>query len=100
MSYFPSPDSEFKDLLSRNWNVVTEVDYKKDYTVFDGAPCDWSREHGATHTLFCGDGPGRGTRPAKLLKTVLYVGVGEDEDGNIVWDKWTLIPSKTLRFLK
>ena len=74
---------------------VIEREYKKEHTVFQGAPCDWAAERGATHTLYCGEteGPfgtaGRGTRPAKLLKTVLYVGVDEADDA-IVWEKWSI----------
>jgi hypothetical protein len=33
--------------------------------------------------------PGTGTRPAKLLKTILYVGVDEADD-QIVWEKWEI----------
>ena len=75
---------------------VSEKQYGKSHEVFTGAPCEWSAQQGATHTLYCGEteGPygchGRGTRPAKLLKTVLYVGVDEDEAGEIVWEKWEI----------
>ncbi len=47
---------------------VREKQYGKQHDVFDGAPCEWSRERGATHTLWCGDGPGRGTRPAGITR--------------------------------
>jgi hypothetical protein len=33
--------------------------------------------------------PGTGTRPARLLKTVLYVGTDEENDA-IVWEKWQI----------
>jgi hypothetical protein len=72
------------------WSYVREREFKKGHDVFDGAPNDWSAERGATHTLDCGSGAGRGTRPARLLKTVLYVGVDEDADGQIVWEKWNV----------
>lgn len=58
------------------------------HTILEGPPCEWSRERGATHTLDCGEGIGRGTRPARLLKTVLYVGIDEDPTDTIVWEKW------------
>jgi len=68
---------------------VKELQYGRTHEVFAGAPCQWSLERGATHTLYCGEGFGRGTRPAKLLKTRLYVGVDEQED-RIVWHKWDI----------
>ena len=94
MSYQPLEDS----LRSSRSAVigVREKKYGKSHEVYEDAPCAWSAERGATHTLYCGevDGPygtpGRGTRPAKLLKSVMYVGVDEDEDGHIVWQKWAI----------
>jgi hypothetical protein len=68
---------------------VREKQYGKTHEVYDGPPCDWSKERGATHTLYCGEGLGRGTRPARLLKSVLYVGVDEADD-QIVWEKWQI----------
>ena len=50
---------------------------------------DWAKSQGATHTLITIDGD----RPARLLKTVAYIGVDEDEFGNCVWEKWQLTPS-------
>ena len=70
------------------WTLVREKEYKKLHDIFDGAPNEWCAVRGATHTLDCGEGLGRGTRPAKLLKTRLYVGVDENEYGDIVWEKW------------
>ena len=49
----------------------------------------WAKSQGATHTLITIDGD----RPAKLLKTVAYIGVDEDAYGNCVWEKWQLTPS-------
>lgn len=70
--------------------AVREKEYKRTHEVFEGAPCEWSAQRGATHTLWCGEGIGKGTRPAKLLKTRLYVGVDEKPDGFIVWEKWEI----------
>jgi hypothetical protein len=94
MSYYPLEDQ----LRARKTPItgVVEQDFKKEHTVFGGAPCEWSAEQGATHTLYCGETegrfgtPGRGTRPAILKKTVLYVGVDEDENGKVVWEKWNV----------
>jgi len=100
MSAFLSSDSPFyKELSPRSYSVVTEKEHGKDHTVFDDAPCEWSKARGATHTLYCGDGQGKGTRPAILKKTVMFVGTNEI-DNNIVWEKWNLISYKTLRFIK
>ena len=65
--------------------MVREKEYKKYHSVYDGAPCEWSLARGATHTLWISEF--QGTRPAKLLKTVLYVGTDEEND-EIVWEKW------------
>jgi len=70
--------------------IVTEQEFKHRHSVFEGAPDEWAENQGATHTLFCGTGIGEGTRPARLLKTRLFVGVDEDERGNIVWEKWII----------
>lgn len=74
---------------------VRERDHGKTHEVYEGPPCEWSQERGATHTLYCGElegpfaRPQTGTRPARLLKTVLYVGIDEADDA-IVWEKWTI----------
>ena len=94
MSYYPLEDS----LRARKTPIVgvREKEYGKTHDVYTGAPCDWSSEQGATHTLYCGETegkygiPGKGTRPAILKKTVLYVGTDEDEYGKIVWEKWDI----------
>lgn len=84
--------------------LVRELQYGKVHEVNGGAPCEWSKERGATHTLVTLEKLGHGvssedtkasrrsggTRPAKLLKTVMYVGIDETEDGNIKWDKWDI----------
>ncbi len=58
---------------------------------FDAAPCVWSRDRGATHTLLITNWrPGDRTRPARLLKTCAYIGVDE-VDNDIVWERWALV---------
>ena len=42
---------------------------------------------GADHALFMSDGT---KRTARVLKTVVYVAIDEDEYGNAVWDKWQI----------
>lgn len=92
-SYYPLEDA----LRARKTTVtgVTEKTYGKRHEVYQGAPCDWSAARGATHTLYCGETQGRfglphqGTRPARLLKTVLYVGTDEAND-QIIWEKWDI----------
>ena len=61
---------------------------KKVHEFYDCAPDQWSLDRGATHTLWLGEGLGKGTRPAKLKATVAYVGLDENEDGSIKWEKW------------
>lgn len=74
---------------------VVELTHKHTHEVFSGAPDGWAEARGATHTLYCGEGHLRGTRPAKLGKTVLWVGVDETStadgtDSKIVWEKWDI----------
>jgi hypothetical protein len=74
------------------YTQIIEITYKKWFDVWDFAPCTWSRDRGATHTLLVNDRPWMkcfSTRPARLLKTRLYVGVDEDAD-DIVWEKWDI----------
>jgi len=79
-----------------NVTIVRENSWGKRHEVREGAPCAWSAERGATHTLWLGEGPGRGTRPARLLKSRLYVGVDENEKGECVWERWEI--SSPLKF--
>ena len=86
----PSLNDYLNEFKGRDLTIVREKTWGKTHEIYAEAPCQWSRLQGATHTLFCGVGHGRGTRPAKLLKTRLYVGNDEDEHGAIVWEKWTI----------
>lgn len=80
-------------IVSDEKTVVKELDCGHNHVVTLGAPCQWSEDRGATHTLHTDEwnpttGKHGGTRPARLLKTVLYVGVDETPGGNIKWEKW------------
>jgi hypothetical protein len=73
----------------RDLTVVREREHGGSHDVYAEPPSPWAAGFGATHTLDCGEGHGRGTRPAILKKTVLYVGVDEKPDGEgIVWERW------------
>jgi hypothetical protein len=85
MSY-PILDS----LEGRYHSTVREKVYGHSHEIYNGAPCEWSAARGATHTLYCGEGPGKGTRPVRLKKTVMYVGVDELPGEIIKWDKWEI----------
>lgn len=52
----------------------------------DSEVSDWAKDRGATHSVETIDG----LRPIKLLKTVCYVMVDEDAEGNAVWAKWLI----------
>jgi hypothetical protein len=77
-------------LPGQQWTGVREQDHGNHFDVFAGAPCQWSADRGATHTLWLGEGMAEGSRPARLLKTVMWVGVDEDADGGLVWEKWAV----------
>ena len=68
--------------------IFQEKDFKKSHEFYSRPPNEWAAERGATHTLWLGEGCVKGTRPAKLKATVAYVGVDENEDGSIKWEKW------------
>ena len=84
---FPDQNAPQTKIPTGEWFSFRERDCQKNHDVFLGAPCEWSELQGATHTLDCGIGHGRGTRPAIMKKTVLYVGIDEHDD-KIVWEKW------------
>jgi hypothetical protein len=71
-------------------SIFREKECNRDHEVYNCPPDKWAADNGATHTLYIGkrDLHCCGTRPAKLLKTVLYVGVDEDNNGGIKWEKW------------
>ncbi len=51
-----------------------------------GAPCKWSEDQGATHSLHTMDG----YRPAQVFKTFALIGADEDEFGAISWERWQI----------
>lgn len=71
--------------------LFREKEFRLDHVVTQGAPCEWSHNLGATHTLHISqrhaDIAGA-TRPAILKKTRLLVGVDESPEGTIVWQRW------------
>ncbi len=66
----------------------TEKNYGNDFE-FKSVDCEWLKEQGCTHEIAVGGVHGSPYRGAKLLKTVVYVLVDEDENGN-VWEKWDI----------
>jgi hypothetical protein len=70
-----------------NYGIMCRIPKADIYHTFlPFPPSEWAQVQGATHTLCTIDGE----RPARLLKTVAYVGVDEDEYGNCVWEKWQI----------
>lgn len=74
-------------LLTGNGYYLKHLETKNNFNAVKGAPCDWAKDRGATHTLLLELG---GTRPLKLSKTRAYVGVDESDDGQIVWETWPI----------
>jgi hypothetical protein len=66
-----------------------ESEYKKTHEIYALPPSQWAAERGATHSLWCGDGHGRGTRPVIIKKTRILVGIDETIGGGIEWQTWT-----------
>jgi len=51
-----------------------------------GAPSEWAKERGSTHSLETIDGP----RPAQVYKTFALIGADEDEFGKVIWERWQI----------
>jgi hypothetical protein len=81
------------------FTIVRLRETKVKQEVFDAAPCVWSRDRGATHSLIITRDPHLNgpTRPARLLKTRLYVGIDE-VDNDIVWERWDIVPKPCFRW--
>lgn len=71
--------------------VLLDDSSRTKHEFFDAAPCVWSRDRGATHSLLITRDPDINgyTRPARLLKTCVYVGIDE-VDNDIVWERWAI----------
>ena len=74
-----------KQLQKYNISFVEKEVGLRHYCIL-GAPSDWAKERGATHTLETIDGP----RPAQVYKTFALIGVDESDFGNIVWSRWQI----------
>jgi len=75
--------------LDQNYvGAFKEREHGKSFEFDDKPPCDWSKGQGATHTVYVNDFIGANTRPAKVLKTVAYVGIDMTDEGGILWEKW------------
>jgi hypothetical protein len=68
--------------------LFREQSYKLTREIYATPPSQWASERGATHTLWCGVGHGRGTRPVIIKKTRILVGVDETPEGGIKWETW------------
>jgi hypothetical protein len=75
------------NLLTGAGYYFKHTETKHNFNAVKGAPCEWAKDRGATHTLLLEKG---GTRPLKIAKTRAYVGVDESDDGNIVWETWPI----------
>jgi hypothetical protein len=76
------------NLNKRPATFIQHKETKVCFHVISGAPSEWAKERGATHTLLSDRG---GTRPAILSSTVVRVGIDEDAEGNIVWERWPVL---------
>ncbi len=62
-----------------------EKEFKKEFEFIDRVD-EWGAKIGATHTVYTGCFSEE--RYAKVLKTVAYICVDEDENCQPVWEKW------------
>lgn len=63
-----------------------------DFVILRGAPSEWAKEQGATHSLLSEIG---GVRPAILGASRIKVAVDEDA-GSAVWETWNLKSSEDM----
>jgi hypothetical protein len=99
---FRTPFTRGEDLLLADINESFCTDHyfgcfkvpstQTHFDICTGAPCQWSCDNGATHTLLlpnckgvCGDSGMRGVRVARSR---IYVITDEDSAGNAEWSTW------------
>lgn len=87
MSFFPGSYDE-----NRAMGCFEEKEFGKyfEYRISDGTAegqGDWGIKHGFTHEIAICDGS---VRFANVKKTVVYVCVDSDEDGNPIVEKWNI----------
>ncbi len=85
--------AEITDFCTDHYFGYFKSSVDRGFDICAGAPCQWSLDNGATHTLLlpnchgiCGDSGERGVRVAKSR---IYVITDEDEFGKPVWSTWT-----------
>jgi hypothetical protein len=83
MSYAPSEVNEID-------GIFTEKEFGKPFEFVKGPGDAHGEEIGATHRIFVADVIGWPYRYAKVLKTVAYVAIDEDDEGCAVWEKWDI----------
>jgi hypothetical protein len=91
--------SLYNPLPGGSYGSFVEKDLKMVHDYIAHPPSKWAADRGATHSLIiykeqmtdhAGRMIGAATRPAIVKKTVAYIGVDEDESGDIVWEKWAI----------
>lgn len=84
---------DYRDCTDHFFGTFIESEFKKYHEICSGAPCDWSADQGATHTVLLRNVKGiagdSGMRGVKIAKSRIYVITDEDESGNAVWSTWT-----------
>lgn len=53
-------------------------------------PNEYAEMHGATHSICVNDIMSSPLRGAIVKKTVAYIMIDEDDNGNPVWEKWAI----------
>lgn len=84
--------AEIKDFCTDHFFGHFKLKEGRGFDVCTGAPCQWSLEAGATHTLLLpnchGIGGDSGERGVRVAKSRIYVAVDEDASGKPVWSTW------------
>jgi hypothetical protein len=70
----------------------TEVTYGKIFDYRKGPETEYDRKQGATHVVYVRPSASvpHGRLPAIVKKTVAYIAVDEDFQGNYKWEKWNI----------
>ena len=83
---------DYQDCTEHYFGTFIEREFKKYHEICSGAPCEWSKDNGATHTVLLRNAKGiagdSGLRGVKIAKSRIYVLTDEDAAGNGVWSTW------------
>ena len=79
--------------INQNAGTFIEVKDGADFVILLGAPTDWAKARGATHSLISDRG---GHRGAILMSSRIKVMTDEGPNGEVIWQTWDLKSSREM----